>query len=508
MITVAEIASHIAGATFKGDPNAGVESATHDSRQVEPGCLFAVLRGQKTDGRRFVEPAIQNGASALLVDEAMPVDIPQIIVQDTRQALGLVAAACFGFPTSKLDVVGITGTNGKTTTAYLVEAALFENGARPGVMSTVEYRYGSECFEANLTTPEATIIQGIAKKMADADTTHLIMEASSHGLTLGRLVGCRFLVVAFTNLSQDHLDFHGNMKRYGEAKLKLFTSAIENEPQARAVVNADDAFSKTIVTHLKHPVVTVSIDCNSTADIRPKSAPRYDIDGIEAELLTPKGACLLRSPLLGPHNLANLLTGLGICLQLDMPPSLACQGLGRLDVVPGRLERVKSSQPFAVLVDYAHTPDALRRVLDALRPLTKGRLISVFGCGGDRDPTKRPLMGTAVKEGADVAIVTSDNPRTEDPDTIVEMIIPGIEDKHMPKIDIAELGSSRRGFAVALDRRTAINVAINTAKPSDTVLIAGKGHEDYQILGTEKIHFDDREEAQKALAALGGGSRV
>jgi UDP-N-acetylmuramoyl-L-alanyl-D-glutamate--2,6-diaminopimelate ligase len=504
MTTIAKIADAVEGAALSGPPDVLVTGAAHDSRQVKPGDLFAVIRGEALDGVDFVDAAIEKGAVALLVDQLLPVDIPQVIVKNVRNSLGPVAAACFGNPTEKLQVIAITGTNGKTTSAYLVEAALLVVGEKPGVMSTVEYRYGSRRLLAPHTTPESTVVQSVVDEMVREGTTHLVMEASSHGIVMGRLGGCSINVAAFTNLTQDHLDFHKDMDEYGAAKLQLFTNLIAREPDARIVVNGDDPFSKTIIQRAVHPYVVYSTRKNTGAQIHPIDDPQYSIAGIEAKLTTPRGECLIQSPLIGQHNLSNLLGALGVCMQLDMAPDVACKALGTVQVVPGRLECIPSKEPFSVFVDYAHTPDALHRVLMALRPLTEGRLIAVFGCGGDRDPSKRSIMGKAVGKEADVAIVTSDNPRTEDPNSILEMIIRGIDVSGMGKVSLEQIGDISRGYAVEVDRRVAIGVAIRSARPGDTVLIAGKGHEDYQILGTEKIHFDDREEARGVLGTMGG----
>jgi UDP-N-acetylmuramoyl-L-alanyl-D-glutamate--2,6-diaminopimelate ligase len=508
MTTLADIARRVPAVSLQGDRSVVITGAIHDSRHVKPGHLFAVIRGENTDGRRYVGDAIKQGAAALLVDGLLPVDIPQLVVSDVRQFLGPVAAACYQNPTDTLQLIGITGTNGKTTTAYLVEAALKAAGKKPGLMSTVEYRYGEKQLAAPHTTPEAPVIQAIAREMADAGMTHMVMEASSHGLVLGRLGGCRFRVVAFTNLTQDHLDFHKDMDAYGAAKMILFTTAIEGNPEARAVLNLDSPYAQTIMEHLTHPGITVSIDPESRADIRPDGMPRYSIHGIETTVQTPAGSCALHSPLIGQHNLSNLLVALGCCIQLGMEPTVACKGLEGIPTVPGRLERIQRDAGFAVLVDYAHTPDALHRALLALKPLTQGRLITVFGCGGDRDNTKRPLMGAAVRKGTDVAIVTSDNPRTEDPHDILQMIIPGIDHPDMPRVSPEELANTRRGYVVEGDRKRAITAAVGAAGPGDIVLIAGKGHEDYQVLGTKKIHFDDREEALEAMIALEGTEHV
>ncbi|MDD5307089.1 MAG: UDP-N-acetylmuramoyl-L-alanyl-D-glutamate--2,6-diaminopimelate ligase [Deltaproteobacteria bacterium] len=502
--TAGQIARELPGAVLHGDGDVEVTGVTHDSREARSGFLFAALEGAKTDGRRFVDDALARGASAVLAAERLGTGVPEIVVSDPRAALGLAAAACYGHPTRRMGVAAVTGTNGKTTTTYLVESALRAAGLAPAVMGTVEYRFGERRWDAAHTTPEAPVIQSVAREMAEAGATHLVMEASSHGLALGRLNGCRFRVAAFTNLTQDHLDFHRTMERYAAAKMLLFTRAIEGEPDARAVVNADDPFGREILALVRHPSLSVSCDPSSGADIRPLTAPSYSIDGIEARLVTPGGEVTLTSPLLGEHNLANLVLALGICIGLGVDAKIAVLGLARATHVPGRLERISNPGGAAVLIDYAHTPDALTRALAALRPLTRGRLICVFGCGGDRDPGKRPLMGRAVAQGADLAVVTSDNPRTEEKEAIVDMILPGVVGEGLELLDGARLAAATRGHVVELDRRAAIRLAIFAARPEDTVLIAGKGHEDYQILGTRKIHFDDREEARAALEARGG----
>jgi UDP-N-acetylmuramoyl-L-alanyl-D-glutamate--2,6-diaminopimelate ligase len=504
MPTVADIAERLPGARVVGDPDVIVGGLTHDSRQVREGDAFAALQGERSDGTSFVDDAVRAGAVAIIVPHAVELPISQIIVADTRTALGPAAAACYGDPTDQLTLVGITGTNGKTTITYLLESALRAIGARPGVMGTVDYRFEDRAWHAHHTTPEAPVIQAVAREMVDAGATHLVLEASSHGLALGRLAGCAFDAVAFTNLTQDHLDFHTDMDDYAAAKLSLFTSAIAERPAARVVVNLDDRFSATILRNLRHPVIGVSCDPRSRAAIRPLTAPRIGIDGIEATVTTPGGEGQLSSQLLGDHNLNNLLVALGVCLQLDGDLEPLLTGLATVEAIPGRLERVPNGRGFTVLVDYSHTPDALATALASLRPLTAGRLICAFGCGGDRDHAKRPMMGRAVAGGADLALVTSDNPRTEDPAAIIAMIVPGVVEGGLDAIDEGDLGGASSGYVVEVERARAIRLAIGAAAPGDTVLIAGKGHEDYQILGTQKIHFDDREQALDAIAELGG----
>ncbi|MCK9461863.1 MAG: UDP-N-acetylmuramoyl-L-alanyl-D-glutamate--2,6-diaminopimelate ligase [Proteobacteria bacterium] len=503
MARVSEISARVGAIAIVGDPELRILGVTHDSREVRDGFLFAALPGSAADGRKYVGQAIANGAAALLVSEAVdaPPTVVQIVVPDTRRALGEAAAVCYGDPTRDLSVAGITGTNGKTTTTYLVEAALRAEGGRPGVMGTVEYRFEGRRWHAAHTTPEAPVIQSIAREMTDAGATHLVMEVSSHGLALQRLRGCAFDVVAFSNLTQDHLDFHGSMADYAAAKMLLFTDAISQNSKARGVINVDDPFGEEIVRAMRHDVLRVSCDPAKAADLRPARAPSMSARGIEVEVVTPNGTIPLASPLVGAHNLSNLLLALGICLELGADAGRARDGLSGFAAVPGRLERVPCADGVAVLVDYAHTPDALARVLAALRPITPGRILCVFGCGGDRDPSKRPRMGEAVARAADVAVVTSDNPRTEKPGAIIDMIVPGVLDGGLQEIGAAEIARAPSGYIVEPDRAAAIRLAVGAARDGDTVLIAGKGHEDYQILGTEKIHFDDREQAATAVAA-------
>jgi len=502
MTALCEVAAALEGAVVSGDPAVQISGVTHDSRQVRPGHLFAAMSGQRTDGGAFVREAVERGAAAVLTARLLPVGIPQIVVPDPRLALGHAAAVCYGRPTSALTLVGVTGTNGKTTITYLLEAALAAAGARPGVMGTVGYRFGEISVAADHTTPEAPVIQEIARLMADAGATHLIMEVSSHGLALSRLDGCEFDVVGFTNLTQDHLDYHGSMEEYGAAKMLLFTRALEDRPAASIVVNLDDPFARRIIAAARRPVISVSCDPTSGADLRPTASPRYGIGGVRARIGTPAGEIDLVTSLPGAHNLNNSLVALGVCIAMGVDLRAALEGMAGFGVVPGRLERVPCDRGFTVLVDYAHTPDALERVLAALRPLTTGRLICVFGCGGDRDHAKRPLMGAAAAEGADLALVTSDNPRTERAEDIIGMILPGALATDLPRLDAGALGTAPRGVCVISDRSAAIRAAIGAAADGDTVLIAGKGHEDYQILGAKKIHFDDREQAAEAIDAL------
>jgi murE/murF fusion protein len=452
-----------------------VRAVRDDSRNVEAGDVFVAVKGLHVDGHAFVAKAIERGAAAIVVEHEVESSVPQVIVPSTQVALGILVARSLGDPGKAMTLIGVTGTNGKTTTTYLVEAILRAAGKRVGVIGTVEMRYGDTVIPANYTTPTPEILHGALAKMRDAGCTHVVMEVTSSALAMERVVGLAFTVSAFSNLTQDHLDVHGSMAAYRDAKLRLFRELTSGT----AVVNIDDpegaAMGAAAPKHL-----TVSID--KPADIRVVSA-ESTVRGIAMTLATPRGELKIHSkPLIGAYNVANLALAAGIAEALGIDHVAIAKGLADT-APPGRVQRVANDADLDIFVDYAHTPDALRNVLSALRPLVQRRLICVFGCGGDRDPLKRPKMGAAVSELADLPIVTSDNPRTEDPRAIIDMILPAV-----PK-----------PFFVDPDRRTAIRAAIAEATPGDVVVIAGKGHEDYQILGTTKIHFDDREEASAAV---------
>jgi UDP-N-acetylmuramoyl-L-alanyl-D-glutamate--2,6-diaminopimelate ligase len=423
-----------------------------------------------------------------------------------REGLIRIAARIYGAPTRELFTIGITGTNGKTTTTWLIDEALGALGHRPALLGTVEARGPGFRDPSALTTPEGDAIDRFARKMKDAGATHLVMEVSSHALALSRVDGVSFEVAGFTNLTQDHLDFHGTMEAYFEAKARLF---LELRP-AHACINVDDPWGAKLAARFlaaKGPdarLLRVS-SRGAEAEIRATRVEQRR-DGMVIEADTPFGPIRVQSPLLGAHNVDNLLLA-AACLmgsrRIPMPTREALgRALGAASGAPGRLERVPDRRDVAILVDYAHSPDALEKALVTLRAITPGRLVCVFGCGGDRDQGKRPLMGRVVDSNADLAIVTSDNPRTEDPSAIVAMILPGLT--RLPRIDAAALPRSDRGQTAVVDRRAAIHAAIRAARAGDTVLIAGKGHEDYQILGTQKVHFDDREEARAAVVAAGG----
>jgi UDP-N-acetylmuramoyl-L-alanyl-D-glutamate--2,6-diaminopimelate ligase len=492
-----ELARELAAAggtrEIAGDAGVRVRGVRHDSRAVERGELFVARRGASADGAKFVADAVSRGAVAVMsapgaVDPARA-GVPVLFVDDPASALAYASSAIYGHPSFALEVVGITGTNGKTTTAHLVRTAVDGAlGTRAcGVIGTVGHSFGDWRIEAHNTTPEADDLARAMAEMHARRATHVAMEVSSHAIELGRVRAIRFRVAALTNLTQDHLDFHGSMRAYAEAKARLFT---EHGPGA-AVLNVDDALGRDLAGRVKSPRVRVSAHPGADADIAPRAA-RVDSTGIEATVRTPHGDVRLASRLVGAHNLDNLLLALGVACALELDLWRAADALSREPGAPGRLERCDGpGDDVTVLVDYAHTPDALARVLDAVRAITPGRVVCVFGCGGDRDPTKRGPMGEAAARRADVVIVTSDNPRTEDPASIADAVVRGVR------------GTGREPI-LELDRRKAIDLAVRSASEGDLVLIAGKGHEDYQVVGAVKQPFDDRSEARRALEARRG----
>jgi UDP-N-acetylmuramoyl-L-alanyl-D-glutamate--2,6-diaminopimelate ligase len=486
--TLRDLATALRAVKVTGDVSVEVRGVRQDSRGILPGELFAIRGGAHTTGWKFVDDAVRRGAVAVMAEQeplSAPLGVPVLVVRDVRSALARASAIVYGDPTRSLAVVGITGTNGKTTTSYLVCRALEACGARPGLIGTIGYRFEDWAVDAPHTTPEADDIARLARTMLDRGASHLVMEVSSHALAQSRVDAVHFRAAAFTNLTQDHLEYHGTMTAYGEAKARLF---VELAPHV-SVINVDDPFGRDLARRGQGPLVTVSSVPGTDADIVPARA-LLDFRSTAATVRTPYGEVELDSKLIGAHNLSNMLLGLGISSALDLDLGKAAKAFSDA-AVPGRLERCDGpGDDLVVVVDYAHTPDALERVLSTITTLRKSgagsRLICVFGCGGDRDPSKRAPMGRAVATWADIAVVTSDNPRSEDPAAIVEAIQPGLE--------------GARAVVVELDRGKAIASAIAGARSGDIVVIAGKGHETYQIVGDVTRHFDDREEAKEALA--------
>ncbi len=475
-----------------GDANVPIDGVTDDSRAVKPGSLFVAVKGERVDGHRYVTQAIGAGAAAVVLEEppASVASIPMVRVRNTRKALGVLAGRFYGEPATRLTMVGVTGTNGKTTTTYLCKAMLESVGRRVGLIGTVAYQIGAETVPAAHTTPGAVELQTVLGRMRDAGLDSVVMEVSSHALALDRVAGCEFDAAVFTNLTQDHLDFHRDMDDYFQAKLRLFTGLSEPGRKSRpkrAIVNLDDPRGAAVAEATRAPVWTYAI--HREADLRAEGL-KLSMAGSAFTVKSPVGRFPVESRLVGEHNVSNLLAAIGVGLYEGLTPDHVRAGIAAASSVPGRFERVDAGQNFAVLVDYAHTDDALIRVLTTAQSLKTGRVITVFGCGGDRDRTKRPKMGRAATRLSDVVFLTSDNPRTEDPLAILSEVEVGVKEV---------LDPSRVRYEKIADRAQAIDAAIREAKTGDTVVIAGKGHEDYQIIGTTKHHFDDREVARDAI---------
>jgi UDP-N-acetylmuramyl-tripeptide synthetase len=481
-----------------------IESIHCRAQEVQPGGLFVAVQGFVRDGHDFIDQAIAQGAAAVVVQQPVDCDAVVIQVADTRRALALLADRFFGHPSWHLFVIGITGTNGKTTTAYLLEQMLVQQGFMVGVIGTINYRYAGKVFDNPVTTPESFDLQRILAEMVAAGITHVVMEVSSHAIDLSRIAGCAIDIGVFTNLSQDHLDYHGDMDTYWACKQRLFTEylpASATRKPVQAVINADDAHGRELAPKLAMPVVLTGQ--SQEADVRAQAAV-CDLDGIQARLQTPQGAQDIQSTLIGPHNLENILSAVGVGLAAGLPLATVQAGIHATRCVPGRLEKIPSSKGRHVYVDYAHTPAALEKVLLALKALARYRIICVFGCGGDRDRTKRPQMGSIAVTHSDVAVITSDNPRNEAPVDIIDQIVSGITALDVAQYQFADLeqGVGRKGYIIEVDRKAAIKKTIAFSQVHDTILIAGKGHETYQILGPRTVAFDDREHARRALETL------
>jgi len=495
----------------RGEPEGEVISVCYDSRQCRPGSLFVAIAGLKADGRLFIADALARGAGFIVHEGEFspPHGVTAIRVHDSRRVLGTLARNFFGNPSAALTLLGVVGTNGKTTVTYLLESILQAAGSAVGVLGTVNYRYGGELFPAPNTTPESFEMHRILREMADRGVSHVVAEVSSHAIDLRRVDECAFDLGIFTNLTQDHLDYHRTMENYFQAKKRFFSEVLPGggkERPIRMVINADDPWGQRILREAGGGRVTYGLEtpCDATAE-----AFHLSLGGIEATLRLGTERLEIASPLMGRFNLYNILAAAAAAWALEVPGRFIREGLAALAHVPGRLEKVSTAGQPAVFVDYAHTDDALRRVLQNLAGFRTGRIITVFGCGGDRDRGKRPLMGEAATAYSDLTIVTSDNPRTEDPLAIIAEIEPGIR---VPKFSAADPWPpppGERGYRVIPDRKEAIASAIGTAEVADIVLIAGKGHEDYQIIGTEKFPFDDSLIAKEALSrwqANRGGS--
>jgi UDP-N-acetylmuramoyl-L-alanyl-D-glutamate--2,6-diaminopimelate ligase len=477
-----------------GDPE--VLHVTGDSREVGPGTLFFALPGAVRDGHDFAAEAARRGAVAVVAEREVPcAPAALLLAPSSRRAMALAAANFHGRPADALRVAGVTGTNGKTTVTYLVEACAAAGELPIGVLGTVTHRFPGVARIASHTTPESTAIQALLAEMRAAGAKAVVLEVSSHALAQERTAGMRFQVAGFTNLTRDHLDYHGDMERYFAAKRRLFAEHLA--PDGLAIVNARDRYGARLADELG-PGRRVWRYGTRAEDALRAVDVRSGLDGLRATFVTPAGVLEVDSPLVGAHNLENLLCAAGMALGLGLSPDAVARGLSSSGGAPGRLERLDGGG-VSVFVDYAHTDDALSRALDALRAARPRRLLCVFGCGGDRDRGKRPLMGEVAAKGADLAIVTSDNPRTEDPAAIIGDILPGLERAGLARCSAEAARDGAKGFVVEQDRRAAIALAVSLARPGDAVLVAGKGHEDYQIVGTEKLPFSDRDEARRAL---------
>ena len=482
-----------------GKDGVDIESIAYHTERVQPDSCFVAIKGAAVDGHQFIDDAVKRGARVVV--SAKPVRLPDgvtnLVVSDTRDALARLSSAFFNEPSLDMRLVGITGTNGKTTITYLLEAIFDAAGWTPGVIGTVDWRYPGSARKATHTTPESYELQKLLRDMADANVDACAMEVSSHALDMERVVGCHFDGAIFTNLSPEHLDYHGDMESYFAGKRKLFTERLVASVKEKvfAAVNVDDPHGRRLCKDLKVPLWRYGV--KEEADVKCRMMS-FDASGMTLVVSTPVGEAKVRSPLFGRFNVENVLAAMATGLALGVDLETVAAAVGTVRRVPGRFDPVSNPRDILAFVDYAHTPDALKNVLLHAKELAKSRLIVVFGCGGDRDQLKRPLMGEAVGRIADVAMVTSDNPRTEDPSSIIGMIIPGLKKAGMKSFGGAQ-GRPGGTYEVIEDRRAAIQRAADLAKPGDVIVVAGKGHEDYQIIGTDRRHFDDREVLEEFL---------
>ena len=481
------------------DGDVEISSITLDSREIKgPNTLFAALPGELADGFDYIDEAVSLGAVCVLAEREKEglVGVPQIIASDARAVLASISETFYGAPSKKMSIVGITGTNGKTTTSYIIESIFKEAGINCGVIGTVNYRYNDIVLKSGRTTPESPELSALMNDMAEADVSHVVVEVSSHALNQKRADGCRFSAAVFTNLTHEHLDYHHSMENYFMSKKRLFAELMKED--GTPVVNIDDQWGSALAEEFPN-ALTYSL--TKEADIHPSE---YEVanGGIRATLNTPAGTLKVESPLIGEYNLSNIMAAVGTTISLGIDLKAISSGINALERIPGRLDVVSGDKDALeaprFLVDYAHTADALTRVLRALRKITRGRLITVFGCGGDRDAEKRPLMGEAAANLSDITIITSDNPRGEDPVKIIEDIEAGLSGASRFEVSDKTPG---HGYTVIVDRRDAIRRAVAIAGTNDTVLVAGKGHEDYQLIGENSLSFDDKEELAQAISA-------
>lgn len=483
---LSQLLKSLRGVRFDGNETISITDVAYHTKDVTPGCCFVAIHGLKTDGHQYIAKACAQGARAVLVEQdvSVPRGVAKIKVGDTRDALARLSAHFFGEPTLELRLVGITGTNGKTTTAALLHHLMSQGGFPSGLISTVAMEWGAQKCEANRTTPESCDLQKTFREMVDCGVKNCFMEVTSHALELKRVVGCHFDGAVFLNLSEDHLDFHDGMENYFAAKAKLFRErlVVSEKKKLWAVVNKDDPYGRTLIGGLGAKVWTFSLE--GKADV---SGSEYQTswEGLRFRVHFPNGSCTLTSKLKGQFNGYNILAATAAALAMELPMETIQAGIASFGGVPGRLEEIKNNKGFKIIVDYAHTPAALENVLQTLRGLGEQRILTVFGCGGNRDRTKRPLMGKIAAQLSDQVVVTSDNPRDEKPEAIMDEILTGIK--------------RREEVSSVCDRKEAIALAFKLAKPGDCILIAGKGHETYQETAGVKRHFDDREVVRELL---------
>ena len=480
-------------AALDGSAALEISGLAYDSRRVVPGSLFFALPGEKTDGSLYVEEAARRGAAAVVHEKGvrLPRELAGVCVDCARTAMADLAAEFFGHPSETIQVAGVTGTNGKTTVTFMVRDILRAAGRECGIVGTIQYEYGNRRIPAARTTPESLDLQAIFAEAHSAGCRAMAMEVSSQGLAAERLRGTRFAAAAFTNLSVDHLDFHKTMEAYFDAKKRLFDALAEQSPDAPAAVNVDDPYGRRLAAEPSLAGRCVTYGCRSPAMVRAEDVRLSETASV-FRVVAPWGESRVELGLAGRFNVYNALAAMAVCGSLGAPPDAMVSALAEMRVVPGRLERIEDPGGRHVFVDYAHTEDALRNVLRTLRETAPGRLICLFGCGGNRDRSKRPRMGAAVSEYADFAVVTSDNPRNEDPEAIIGEILAGV-DRSKPHL-------------VEPDRAQAIRAALREARAGDTVLLAGKGHESYQEIAGRTLHFDDREIVREILSGTVPGS--
>ncbi|GGH74497.1 UDP-N-acetylmuramoyl-L-alanyl-D-glutamate--2,6-diaminopimelate ligase [Pullulanibacillus pueri] len=466
----------------EGDPD--ISSIEMDSRQVQPGSLFVCVKGERFDGHQFVEEVQAKGAVALVAERPISADIPVVYVSEARRAMGMLVDTFYGQPTHQLSLIGVTGTNGKTTITHLVRQIQEAANIKTGIVGTMGIKFGQQEISVSNTTPEAPVLQKAFRTMVDYDIQSAVMEVSSHALVQGRVRGLDFDIAVFTNLTQDHLDYHGTMKDYLHAKSLLFSqlgNTYDSERKKVAVINNDDAAAETLKQATAVSILTYGID--QPADVQAQNI-KVTAKGTQFDLKTPDGTFSVSMKLVGKFSVYNILAAACVCHLNGINWERMIESIKDIEGVSGRFETVEAGQNFSVIVDYSHTPDSLENALLTIKEFAKGRVITVVGCGGDRDRTKRPLMAEIAVKYSDLAVFTSDNPRTEDPERILEDMVKGLDKGTYTKLT---------------GRREAITYAVNQAADHDVVLIAGKGHETYQIIGTEVLDFDDRVEARQAI---------